>query len=142
MERFGFFFVSDSFQEVGDFTYLHGTLYEHAHECLQVARDWKTSDEKIYFKLLNNSEIIKFAHVKQSEKKFGYLFLSDEYLNNNMLFAHSYSPKLYADILECIFDGKAYHKQSDADYMLQKNTKIGYFCILNDEELVAELHSL
>ena len=28
MERFGFFFASDSVIEPGDFTYLHATLYE------------------------------------------------------------------------------------------------------------------
>lgn len=142
MERYGFFFMSDSAGEPGDFTYLHGTLYEHVHQCLRVARDWKTSDEKIYFKLLNNSEIIKCAHVKQNKKKFGYLYLSNDFLNS-MLFAHSYSSKLYDDILECIFDGKFHHeKTGDDDYAPQKNNcQIGYFSILTDDELVAELHA-
>ena len=142
MERFGFFFASSSIQEPGDFTYLHGTLYEHLYECIQVARDWKTSNERIYFKLLNNSEIIKQAHTKQNIKKFGYLFLTNDFLNN-MLFAHSYSPKLYDDILDCIMDGKACHKQTDieSDYTMQKNIKIGYFSILNNDELVSELHA-
>lgn len=141
MERYGFFFMSDAAGEPGDFTYLHATLYEHAHQCLRVARDWKTSDEKIYFKLLNNSEIIKYAHVKQNKKKFGYLFLSNDFLNS-MLFAHTYSSKLYDDILECISDGKSYHEETDDDgHMPQKNSKIGYFTILTDDELVAELHA-
>lgn len=141
MERYGFFFMSDDAGEPGDFTYLHATLYEHAHQCLRVARDWKTSDEKIYFKLLNNSEIIKYVHVKQNKKKFGYLFLSNDFLNN-MLFAHTYSSKLYDDILECISDGKSYHEETDDDrHMPQKNSKIGYFTILTDDELVAELHA-
>lgn len=141
MERYGFFFMSDSAGEPGDFTYLHGTLYEHAHECLRVARDWKTTDEKKYFKLLNNSEIIKHAHVKPNKKKFGYLILSNDFLNN-MLFAHSYSSKLYDDILECIYDGKSCHEQTDDDDCTsQKKCKIGYFCILSDDELVAELHA-
>lgn len=140
MERYGFFFVSDSVQEPGDVTYLHGTLYEHADQCLRVARDWKTSDAKIYFKLLNNSEIIKHAHMKQNKKKFGYLFLSNDFLNN-MLFAYSYSSKLYDDILECISDGKSYPEQTDDDNMQRKNIQIGYFIILNNDELVAELHA-
>ena len=79
--------------------------------------------------------------MKQSEKKFGYLFLSNEFLNSNMLFAHSYSPKLYKDFLECIFEGKTCHKQTNADYAEQNNIKIAYFCILNNDELVAELHA-
>lgn len=140
MERYGFFFLSNSVGEPGDFTYLHGTLYEHAHQCLRVARDWKTPDAKIYFKLLNNSEIIKHAHVKQNKKKFGYLFLSNDFLNS-MLFAHSYSSNLYDDILECIADGKSYPEQTDDDNAQQKNFKIGYFYILSDDELVAELHA-
>lgn len=145
MERYGFFFMTDSANEPGDFTYLHGTLYEHAHQCIRVARDWKTTvtNEKVYFKLLNNSEIIKYAHVKENKKKFGYLFLSNDFLNN-MLFAHSYSSKLYEDILECIYDGKSCREQdeTDEDYTSQRNSKkIGYFSILTDDELVAELHA-
>lgn len=135
--------MADSESEPEDFTYLHGTLYEHAHQCIRVARDWKTTNEKVYFKLLNNSEIIKYAHSKENKKKFGYLFLSNDFLNN-MLFAHSYSPKLYEDILECIHDGKSCREQDEVDenYTSQKNSKkIGYFSILTDDELVAELHA-
>lgn len=142
MERYGFFFMSDTDGEPGDFTYLHATLYEQVHQCLRVARDWKTNDGKIYFKLLNNSEIIKYAHEKQNKKKFGYLFLSNDFLNSSMLFAHTYSSKLYDDILECILDGKSYRDETvDGDHTPQKNSKIGYFTILSDDELVAELHA-
>lgn len=142
MERYGFFFTSDSVRESEEFTYLHGCLYEQMHQCLRIARDWETSDEKNYFKLLNNSEIIKYVHEKQNKKKiFGYLFLSNDFLSNNMLFAHSYSLKLYHDILECIFDGKSSHEQTDIS-ATQKSSKIGYFVILNDDELVAELHAV
>lgn len=142
MERYGFFLMSHSDGECGDFTYLHGTLFEHAHQCLRVARDWKTDDKKSYFKMLNNSEIVKYAHVKQNKKKFGYLFLTNDTLNTP-LFVHTYSSKLYDDILECIYDGKSCHEQTDDHdgYTSQKDCKIGYFLILSDDELVAELHA-
>lgn len=59
-----------------------------------------------------------------------------------MLFAHTYSSKLYDDILECILDGKSYHEETiDGKHTSDKNSKIGYFTILTDDELVAELHA-
>lgn len=87
MERYGFFFMSDAAAdgEPGDLTYLHGTLYEHAHQCLRAARDWETSDEKIYFKMLNNSEIIKYANVKQNKKKIWISLFIDRFLKLHVI---------------------------------------------------------
>ena len=140
MERYGFF-LSDPSKDCENFTYLHGTLFESIHECLRVARDWKSADHRYYFKILNNDEIIKYIHNQPNEKKFGYIFLCNDYLND-VFFTYSHSVKLYSDLLNCINDGKCHYNRKDdeVDYPQIKNNKIGYFVILNNDDLVNELH--
>lgn len=142
MERYGFF-LCDSDRELEKFTYLHGVLFKDAFECVEIARDWKAAEKRFYFKILNNSEIVKFIHDKETKKVFGYVFLCNDVFEDHY-FTYAWSPKLYEDILQCIQDGKNHYlKDVDEPDSLKHpgKTQIGYFVILTDDHLVTELHA-
>lgn len=139
MERFGYFVCRPDGAQV-KLVYFHDRLFKNMFECMQDSKQW---DEKIfYFKILNNSEIIKFVHTKECEKKFGYVIICDNLLNGCHCVC-SWSPKFYEDMLDCISDGKAQHclNKDEVDDGANQRSKIAYFFVLNDDELVTELHA-
>lgn len=108
-------------------------------ECMEDAKEWE--DKIFYFKILNNSEIIKFVHAKECEKKFGYVIICDNLLNGCHCVC-SWSPKFYEDMLTCILAWKTQHFWKDEpDRNIDQCSKIAYFFVLNDDELVEELHA-
>lgn len=142
MERYGFFF-SHSEHQLDKFSYFHSELYRNLSECIQVTRDWESTDRRVYFKILSNTEIVSLINVKKSKKKLGFISLCSNCIAQNDYLILSYATKLYEDILECIVDGKSHlpQKEDETDNCLNRPDKIGYFYVLNDDDMVSELHT-
>ena len=135
MERYGFL-LSDSAPE--KFEYVHGVLFKNLYKCMKTAIEWKSAERRLYFKILNNSDIIGAIHAKEPGNKYGYVFLCNDCFSDQYLI-HSWSSDFHEDLLDCV----ACEKDVGIDEIDFRNSvkKIGYFVILNDDQLVTDLHA-
>ncbi|GFQ79679.1 uncharacterized protein TNCT_382681 [Trichonephila clavata] len=78
MEKFGYI-ITDPFCE-REYFYIHNVLYVDIMSCIESVHIHRNTDEPlkiVYFKILTNSEIVRFLHEEQTEKKrFGFCQLT------------------------------------------------------------------
>ncbi|GFR02948.1 uncharacterized protein TNCT_140501, partial [Trichonephila clavata] len=78
MEKFGYI-ITDPFCE-REYFYIHNVLYVDTVSCIESVHIHRNTDEPlkiVFFKILTNSEIVRFLHEEQTEKKrFGFCQLT------------------------------------------------------------------
>ncbi|GFQ91075.1 hypothetical protein TNCT_577861, partial [Trichonephila clavata] len=70
MEKFGYI-ITDPFCD-REYFYVHNVLYVDIVSCIESVHIHRNTDEPlkiVYFKILTNSEIVRFLHEEQTEKK-------------------------------------------------------------------------
>ncbi|GBO16307.1 hypothetical protein AVEN_219607-1 [Araneus ventricosus] len=105
MERYGYLIIESR----GTYIYhMHSVLYTDIVSCVKSAIEQKIDDENtiLYFKILKNSDIIKYLHDAKKDQSYSFTNLhqptpSDPY------YICCGAHKLYKDLLQCIIDVKS-----------------------------------
>ncbi|GFS82310.1 uncharacterized protein NPIL_308711 [Nephila pilipes] len=137
MERYGYLIVESS----GTNTYhIHIILYRDIVSCVKRATEQKIDDRNIisYFKILKNSDIVKYFHDVKKDQNYSFTYLHQPSLSEpyyNCCGAN----KLYKDYLQCVIDVKS--SNTKVPNIPGHLLKIGYLRILNAAELLLDLHA-
>ncbi|GFR20935.1 uncharacterized protein TNCT_568001 [Trichonephila clavata] len=137
MERYGYLIVDSS----GTCVYqIHNTLYKDIINCVKNAIEQKNDDGNsiLYFRILNNSSIVKYLHNGKQDITYSYVYLHQSSLSKPY-YIYQGANKLYKDLLQCIIDVKSIEMKvpDSPSYRL----KIGYLKILDADELLIDLHA-
>lgn len=137
MERYGYLIVESGGASI---YHIHSSLYRDIVSCVKSVIEQKIDTENtiLYFKILNNSEIVKYLHDMKNDESYSFTYLHQPILTDPPYICSGAST-LYKDLLQCIIDVKSTDtKISDIPgYLL----KIGYLKILNPDELLLDLHT-
>lgn len=136
MEKFGYVLTQDD--EKIDFFY--DVLFKDMISCVRnvTSQENLTHSKVKYFKILKNDELIKFLHKNDEANKYGYSYLH-KISNSEPLTVTSFSNMFFKDMLECITAAKSC-ASFDIPESVNFSLKIGYFKILNSDEIIQELH--
>ncbi|GFS58228.1 uncharacterized protein TNCV_4916311 [Trichonephila clavipes] len=137
MERYGYLIADSS----GACVYqIHNILYRDIINCVKNAIEQKKDDGNsiLYFRILNNSDIVKYLHTGKKDINNSYVYLHQLSLSEPY-YIYQGANKLYKDLLQCIIDVKSTEtKVSDSP---SHRVKVGYLKILNADELLIDLHA-
>lgn len=144
MEKYCYL-ITDLCNEGGEFLYIHNTLFDNITDCIKNALLRKLVDgpkRVIYFRILQNCEIVRYIHDDCSFENYGFCHLKR--MNPSERFSVFATHKtLYDNLLECIEKAKIFEADScDLPDSPNFQLKIGYFKVLNDTEIVQLLHQL
>ncbi|GFY30299.1 uncharacterized protein TNCV_4065501 [Trichonephila clavipes] len=105
MEKFGYL-VCDSCSP-GEFLYIHPSLFLNIIDCVQnVVLRKDISDKRIvYFKILNNSEIVQYIHNDAQEECFGFCQLHRTDPNDKFK-VFSPNKHLFVNLLDCVLEAR------------------------------------
>ncbi|GFT99106.1 uncharacterized protein TNCV_3794581 [Trichonephila clavipes] len=105
MEKFGYL-VCDSCSP-GEFLYIHPSLFLNIIDCVQnVVLRKDISDKRIvYFKILNNSEIVQYIHNDAQEECFGFCQLHQTDPNDKFK-VFSPNKHLFVNLLDCVLEAR------------------------------------
>lgn len=136
MERYGYVILSDS-----DSIDVHRALFADLASCLRCGINYCQSEKKniAYFKILSNSGIVKQLHSDKNNNEYGFIYLHQMCGRDSYSISNLYSMRLQESLLNCILEAKDY--EIDIPDTPHYKFKIGYFKIMNDDELLVELHS-
>ncbi|GFQ74039.1 uncharacterized protein TNCT_263881 [Trichonephila clavata] len=142
MEKFGYI-ITDPFCE-REYFYIHNVLYVDIVSCIESVHIHRNTDEPlkiVYFKILTNSEIVRFLHEEQTEKKrFGFCQLTR--CNPTEKFrVYSSLKVLFENILEPVLASKQI-SWSDVPDSPNFEAKFAYFHVLSDDEIIFHLHCI
>ncbi|GFX09854.1 uncharacterized protein TNCV_2688961 [Trichonephila clavipes] len=105
MEKFGYL-VCDSCSP-GEFLYINPSLFLNIIDCVQnVVLCKDISDKRIvYFKILNNSEIVQYIHNDAQEEYFGFCQLHRTDPNDKFK-VFSPNKNLFVNLLDCVLEAR------------------------------------
>lgn len=137
MERYGYLLLEESSEDF--FKHVHKNLYTNLVSCVTSAGTQKIgkNERVIYFKILKNADIVKMLHAEDDTYGFGFCLLKRSSINEAFEITDS-SDKLYTHVMHCITSAKTMYFDSEDCFNI--NVKIGYFKVLNDDEVVKNLH--
>ncbi|GFY23499.1 uncharacterized protein TNCV_3941911 [Trichonephila clavipes] len=113
MEKFGYL-VCDSCSP-GEFLYIHPSLFLNIIDCVQnVVLRKDISDKRIvYFKILNNSEIVQYVHNDTQEEYFGFCQLHRTDPNDKFK-VFSPNKHLFVNLIDCVLEARDITSDEDA----------------------------
>lgn len=145
MEKYGYL-ISDLCQDSLEFLHIQNTLFDNITDCIKNALSRQIVDgpkRVIYFKILQNCEIVTHIHNDSPYENYGFCHLKR--MNPSERFSvYSTDKTLCNNLLECISKAKIFEAEDSSDLPDSPNfqLKIGYFRVLNDTEIVQLLHRI
>ena len=142
MDRYGYLFLSNAVDEVElRIERVQHSFFKNLSDCIRNALYYDSSNKKEkrhYFKILKNSDVVQHIHNISKDCTYGYLYLC---LVDDQITLFSTGNDLYHNMLDCVCANKSYmdcdlFKGEQQQYVI----KVGYFVLLNDDEIIRELH--
>lgn len=140
MERYGYL-TQDAIDKTS-VKRIYGSLFVDIVQCIRKGRMENIAENEIltYFKILKNSETIKWIHSEETLHKYGYVYLHNIDESKSCTIFNINSSILFLNPLDCITSAKS-DVAIEPSHNVFKNLKIGYYKILDNDELMKELHT-
>lgn len=143
MEQFGYLITDVC--SASDYLYVHNELFQNITDCIKcvlLRNRVEDTQRVLYFKILKNSEIVKIIHENcELYKAYGYCHLKRSKPIEKFIVLTT-NKQLFTNMLDCIHKAKIIEDCGDDPDSLNLQVKIGYFKLLNDNEIVHYLHCI
>lgn len=143
MEKYGYLIADLYGENYTDFLYINNSLFENITDCIQNALLKNLVDgpkRVLYFKILQNSEIVSHIHEDCNFENYGFCHLRRTNSSERFTVLTTYK-SLVNRLLDCVLKAKIYEcESSELPDTPNFHLKIGYFKVLNDTEIVQLLH--
>ncbi|GFT97413.1 uncharacterized protein NPIL_365591 [Nephila pilipes] len=136
MEKYGYVTC-----DVQEYLYIHPALFNSFIDIVQhvVLRQSLDNSKKIvYFKVLNNSEIVQYIHGDNTLEQFGFCLLHKADLDERFKL-HSTCKNLYDSIFDCLLTARETEFDETSGC---SRFQFEYSKLLNDDEVIHLLHIL
>ncbi|GFT73875.1 uncharacterized protein F54H12.2 [Trichonephila clavipes] len=92
----------------------------------------------LYFRILNNSDIVKYLHTGKKDINYSYVYLHQSSLSEPY-YIYQGANNFYKDLLQCIIDVKS--TETKVPDSPSHRVKVGYLKILDADELLIDLRA-